>query len=201
MLASLPANSYLLVRCCSGALSRTFVRRKNELNGQPSSRSRRFAVPREGRSRCRPTIEWFALRPQAYAPGPSDGGALSLRAKLAPGATQTARDCPASRASLRSRPRKEGVRSRRITARRPRRYEGNQRERATLALCVSHWKNFSNAELRHQSPACSSAQPSAPRSTPGNAGRQTSCCQPNVPRLSSIITNNDARPRPAPCRP
>ena len=69
MLASLPANSYLLLRCCSGALSRTFVRRKSELNGQPSSRSRRFAAPREGRSRCRPTIEWFALRPQANAPG------------------------------------------------------------------------------------------------------------------------------------
>ena len=69
MLASLPANPYLLFRCCSGALSRTFVRRKNELDGQPSCRSRRFAAPREGRSRCRPTIEWFALRPQAYAPG------------------------------------------------------------------------------------------------------------------------------------
>ena len=171
------------------------MRRKIELNGQPSSRSRRFAAPR-GRRRCRPTIEWFALRPQAYAPGLSDGGALSLRAKLAPGATQTSRDWQSPLVRSVIRPGKAGGRSRRSTARRlaDMRHVAGARSLALSHAIERTW----NAELRHQQSASSSAQ--LARSASGIVRRRKAACRA-IPHFSSTIANNEARPRPAPHRP
>lgn len=157
--------------------------------------------PRETGLRCRPTIEQFALRPQALAPKSIvTAEPKSLRATLAPGAKVAARDfghqpSPAPPLAWKGRLTEQAS-----TARRLRRDGGNRKIARSPRVILQAIERPWNARLRHQSFAGFSAPSAALQQSSGCSRTRTAVPRTIFIHFHSSNPNKNARFRAAPAR-